>query len=210
MCCLYVSLLSNLSYGFSYLTGLYARAPSRPISRVEKRLLMLLPFCSRLSQRWSSYSQRYVFTRIKLNCFSAVLQHSHFKYRPHRFACTCPNVKVGMSAICLRCSPQCEFLSDEAQSPAVFSPSSLRVAACDLQQLMATFSHVYETDLRAYCSRDPPSFSTETDVFQRIHQLLLACITVLMALDMHVQKHSVERSHTDTFSSRVFLRSWKC
>ncbi|XP_042347952.1 HAUS augmin-like complex subunit 7 [Plectropomus leopardus] len=69
---------------------------------------------------------------------------------------------------------QCEFLSSELQSPGVFSPSSLRVAACDLQQLMATFSHVYETDLRAYCSRDPPSFSTETDIFQRIHQLLLA------------------------------------
>ncbi|XP_054483144.1 HAUS augmin-like complex subunit 7 [Anoplopoma fimbria] len=69
---------------------------------------------------------------------------------------------------------QCEFLSSEAQSPGVFSPSSLRVAACDLQLLMATFSHVFETDLRAYCSRDPPSFSAETDVFQRSHQLLLA------------------------------------
>lgn len=77
------------------------------------------------------------------------------------------------------CCPQCEFLNNEAQSPGVFSPSSLRVAARDLQQLMATFSHVYETDLRAYCSRDPPSFSTETEVFQRVHQLLLACITVL-------------------------------
>ncbi|XP_044067228.1 HAUS augmin-like complex subunit 7 isoform X2 [Siniperca chuatsi] len=78
---------------------------------------------------------------------------------------------------------ECEFLNTEAQSPGVFSPSSLRVAACDLQQLMATFSHVYETDLRAYCSRDPPSFSTETDVFQRIHQLLLACITELEMLN---------------------------
>nr|XP_020472925.1 HAUS augmin-like complex subunit 7 [Monopterus albus] len=80
-------------------------------------------------------------------------------------------------------SPQCEFLSDEAQSPGVFSPSSLRVAACDLQQLMATFSHVYETDLRVYCSRDPPSFSTETDIFQRVHQLLLACNTELEMLN---------------------------
>ncbi|KAK2850959.1 hypothetical protein Q5P01_007235 [Channa striata] len=72
---------------------------------------------------------------------------------------------------------ECEFLNDNVQSPGVFSPSSLRVAACDLQQLMATFSHVYETDLRAYCSRDPPSFSTETDVFRRVQQLLLACNT---------------------------------
>ncbi|XP_023261764.1 HAUS augmin-like complex subunit 7 [Seriola lalandi dorsalis] len=78
---------------------------------------------------------------------------------------------------------ECEFLNNEAQSPGVFSPSSLRVAACDLQQLMATFSHVYETDLRAYCSRDPPSFSTETDIFQRVHQLLLTCNTELEMLN---------------------------
>ncbi|XP_076598231.1 HAUS augmin-like complex subunit 7 [Chaetodon auriga] len=77
---------------------------------------------------------------------------------------------------------ECEFLNSEAQSCDTFSPSSLRVAACDLQQLMATFSHVFETDLRAYCSRDPPSFSTETDIFQRVHQLLLAFITELEML----------------------------
>ncbi|XP_008296308.1 HAUS augmin-like complex subunit 7 [Stegastes partitus] len=77
---------------------------------------------------------------------------------------------------------ECDFLNGEAQSPAVFSPNSLRVAAGDLQQLMSTFSHVYETDLRAYCSRDVPTFSTETDVFQRVHQLLLACNTELEML----------------------------
>ncbi|TMS16950.1 HAUS augmin-like complex subunit 7 [Larimichthys crocea] len=77
---------------------------------------------------------------------------------------------------------ECEFLNNEAQSPGVFAPSSLRVAACDLQQLMATFSHVFETDLKAYCSRDPPSFSAETDIFQRVHQLLLAFITELEIL----------------------------
>ncbi|XP_058498130.1 HAUS augmin-like complex subunit 7 [Solea solea] len=74
---------------------------------------------------------------------------------------------------------ECEFLKVKEQSPGVFSPSSLRVAAGDLQQLMATFSHVYETDLRSYCNREPPSFSTETDVFQRVHRLLLACNTEL-------------------------------
>lgn len=74
---------------------------------------------------------------------------------------------------------ECDFLNDEAQSPGVFSPSSLRVAACDLQQLMSTFSHVYSSDLRSYCSRDPPTFSTETGVFQRVHQLLLAFVTEL-------------------------------
>ncbi|XP_026188684.1 HAUS augmin-like complex subunit 7 [Mastacembelus armatus] len=78
---------------------------------------------------------------------------------------------------------ECEFLNSEAQSPGVCSPSSLRVVAGDLHQLMATFSHVYETDLRAYCSRDPPSFSTETDVFQRVRLLLLACNTELDMLN---------------------------
>lgn len=73
---------------------------------------------------------------------------------------------------------QCEFLNDEKQSPEVFSSSSLQVTACDLKQLMATFNHVYETELRAYCNREPPSFSSETDVFQRVHHLLLAFTTV--------------------------------
>ncbi|XP_076022847.1 HAUS augmin-like complex subunit 7 [Genypterus blacodes] len=76
---------------------------------------------------------------------------------------------------------ECDFLHKEA--PSVFSPNSMRVAACDLKQLMATFSHVYETDFRAYCSRDAPSFSTETEVFQRVHQLLLACNTELEMLN---------------------------
>lgn len=92
----------------------------------------------------------------------------------------CPNVTVVMTAYLgssLSC-PQCEFLNSEEQSPGVYSPSSLRVAACDLQQLMTTFSHVYETDLRAYCGRDPPGFSAEADVFRRVHRLLLALTTV--------------------------------
>ncbi|XP_023120940.2 HAUS augmin-like complex subunit 7 [Amphiprion ocellaris] len=76
---------------------------------------------------------------------------------------------------------ECDFLIDE-DSPAVFSLNALRVAACDLQQLMSTFSHVYETDLRAYCNRDIPHFSKETDIFHRVHQLLLACNTELEML----------------------------
>lgn len=96
-------------------------------------------------------------------------------------------------------SPQCVFLNSEAQSPPAFSPSSLRVAASDLQQLMATFSHVYETDLRVYCSRDPPSFSSETEVFQRVQQLLLACNTVLTNKPTLLKSHLC---HLDTHSSR--------
>ncbi|KAM7405400.1 hypothetical protein PAMP_012665 [Pampus punctatissimus] len=76
----------------------------------------------------------------------------------------------------------CEFLKNEAQSPGVFPPHTLHVAGRDLQQLMATFRRVYETNLKAYCNRDPPSFSTEADVFQRVHQLLLACNTELEML----------------------------
>uniref|UniRef100_A0A8C5DVI2 HAUS augmin-like complex subunit 7 n=1 Tax=Gouania willdenowi TaxID=441366 RepID=A0A8C5DVI2_GOUWI len=78
---------------------------------------------------------------------------------------------------------KCDFLAHEGQTPAAFSPSLLRVAAQDLQQLMGTFSHVYESDLRALCSREPPSFKTGTDIFQRVHQLLLACDTELEMLN---------------------------
>ncbi|XP_047452495.1 HAUS augmin-like complex subunit 7 [Mugil cephalus] len=74
---------------------------------------------------------------------------------------------------------ECEFLNSEMQASAGLSPSSLRVAACDLQQLIATYSRVYETDLSSYCNREPPSFSEDAEVFQRVHQLLLACNTEL-------------------------------
>ncbi|XP_075902069.1 HAUS augmin-like complex subunit 7 isoform X2 [Nelusetta ayraudi] len=78
---------------------------------------------------------------------------------------------------------ECEFLTDEAQSPDVSSSSSsLQVAACDLKQLMVTFKHVYETELKVYCNREPPSFSSETEVFQRVHHLLLALNTELEIL----------------------------
>uniref|UniRef100_A0A8C6LH21 HAUS augmin like complex subunit 7 n=1 Tax=Nothobranchius furzeri TaxID=105023 RepID=A0A8C6LH21_NOTFU len=73
---------------------------------------------------------------------------------------------------------QCDFLSSEEETASVFSPSSLRLAACDLQQLMTTFSHVYEMDFRAFCNRTPPGFTTEAKVFQRVHQQLQACNTV--------------------------------
>uniref|UniRef100_A0A3Q2ZSR6 HAUS augmin like complex subunit 7 n=1 Tax=Kryptolebias marmoratus TaxID=37003 RepID=A0A3Q2ZSR6_KRYMA len=85
----------------------------------------------------------------------------------------------------LNVSPQCDFLKDGA-ALSVFSPSSLRLSACDLQQLMTTFSHVFDTDMKPYCSREPPSFSADTDIFQRVHQRLLACNTVL--------KHNVKNS----------------
>uniref|UniRef100_A0A3Q3F7A2 HAUS augmin-like complex, subunit 7 n=1 Tax=Labrus bergylta TaxID=56723 RepID=A0A3Q3F7A2_9LABR len=93
-------------------------------------------------------------------------------------------------------SPQCDFLSHGDQSPAVLSPSSLRVAACDLQQLMSTFSHVYESDLRSYCSRDPPTFSAETDVFKRVHRLLLALITVRTHTHSHTRGKYEYQPHT--------------
>ncbi|KAM3872156.1 HAUS augmin-like complex subunit 7 [Diretmus argenteus] len=78
---------------------------------------------------------------------------------------------------------ECEFLQGEALSPGVFSPCALRVAVCDLRQLMSAFNHLYDTDFRAYCNRDPPSLSTETHVFHRVHQLLLACNTELEMLN---------------------------
>ncbi|XP_034027956.1 HAUS augmin-like complex subunit 7 [Thalassophryne amazonica] len=88
---------------------------------------------------------------------------------------------------------ECEFLHSDTQHSAAFSPSALRVAACDLQQSMITFNHVYETDFKAYCRRDPPSFSTDADVFRRVHQLLLACNTELELLH-EVSESSVSMS----------------
>ncbi|TNM86584.1 hypothetical protein fugu_006814 [Takifugu bimaculatus] len=74
---------------------------------------------------------------------------------------------------------ECDFLREDAGAgQAVFSPSLLQVAAGDLWQLMAAFSRVYEADLRAYCCRDAPSFSTDPDVFQRTLRLLETLVTV--------------------------------
>lgn len=74
---------------------------------------------------------------------------------------------------------QCDYLEeDTGSSRGAFSPSVLQVAAGDLRQLMATFSRVYEADLRAYCSRDPPHVSADAHVFQRTQQLLKTFITV--------------------------------
>nr|XP_057908245.1 HAUS augmin-like complex subunit 7 [Doryrhamphus excisus] len=78
---------------------------------------------------------------------------------------------------------ECEFLKNEVPSAGVFTPSALNLAMGDLQQLMTTFCHVYETDLSACCTREPPGFSTETEVFQRVHDLLLACNTELEMLN---------------------------
>ncbi|XP_067096442.1 HAUS augmin-like complex subunit 7 [Osmerus mordax] len=77
---------------------------------------------------------------------------------------------------------ECEFLRGEAQRPSVFSACALRVALCDLLQLMAVFSRVYDADLRPYCSRAPPNPSTHTHTFSRVHQLLLTCSTELGVL----------------------------
>ncbi|KAJ3586551.1 hypothetical protein NHX12_012948 [Muraenolepis orangiensis] len=75
---------------------------------------------------------------------------------------------------------ECEFLHGECESPAAFSP---RVAVSDLRNLMADFSNVYETGFRDYCHREAPQLRTETLVFQRVHQLLLACNTELNMLE---------------------------
>uniref|UniRef100_A0A096MFG1 HAUS augmin-like complex, subunit 7 n=1 Tax=Poecilia formosa TaxID=48698 RepID=A0A096MFG1_POEFO len=84
---------------------------------------------------------------------------------------------------------KCDFLNSAEENPAALSPSSLRLAAGDLQQQMMTFSHLYETDLRVYCSREPPNFSAETDLFQRVQQQLLACNT-----ELEMQKEICEAS----------------
>ncbi|XP_072306362.1 HAUS augmin-like complex subunit 7 [Eucyclogobius newberryi] len=77
---------------------------------------------------------------------------------------------------------ECEFLKDSPPE-SVFSSSALRVAASDLHQMMAAFSHVYDTDLKSHCSRAPPNFSPETCMFQRVHELMTACNTDLETLN---------------------------
>ncbi|KAM9785763.1 HAUS augmin-like complex subunit 7 [Neosynchiropus ocellatus] len=89
---------------------------------------------------------------------------------------------------------ECEFLSTDHESPPIFSPSALHVAAVDLQQLMTAFSHVYETELVTCCKRDPPTFNAEMKVFQRVHQLLQAC---LMDLEMLSELSETSESITE-------------
>ncbi|XP_053174324.1 HAUS augmin-like complex subunit 7 [Scomber japonicus] len=101
---------------------------------------------------------------------------------------------------------QCEFLTNEPQNPVVLRPNALHVAARDLQQLMATFGRVYETNLRAYCNRDPPNFSSEADIFHRVHQLLLACKTELEMLS-EISEASVSMSE-DVSQLQTQPRYW--
>ncbi|KAJ0036399.1 hypothetical protein NQD34_005076 [Periophthalmus magnuspinnatus] len=77
---------------------------------------------------------------------------------------------------------ECDFLKD-SQSSGVFSLSALRVAAGDLHQMMAAFRHIYETDLKSYCNRAPPSLSPETNIFKRVYKLMTACNTDLEILN---------------------------
>ncbi|XP_077402652.1 HAUS augmin-like complex subunit 7 [Vanacampus margaritifer] len=79
---------------------------------------------------------------------------------------------------------ECDFLTtNEVPSARVFTPCALQVGVCDLQQLMTTFCHVYETHLRVCCTREPPRFSADTQVFQRVYELLQACSTELEMLN---------------------------
>ncbi|XP_077368075.1 HAUS augmin-like complex subunit 7 isoform X2 [Festucalex cinctus] len=79
---------------------------------------------------------------------------------------------------------ECDFLTtNELPNARVFTPRALQVGACDLQQLMTTFCHVYETQLSVCCTREPPRFSADTQVFQRVYELLQACNTELEMLN---------------------------
>ncbi|XP_077573524.1 HAUS augmin-like complex subunit 7 [Stigmatopora nigra] len=71
---------------------------------------------------------------------------------------------------------ECEFLTtNDVSSSLVFTPCALDDAIRDLQHLMNTFSQAYEKDLRLSCAREPPSLSADTQVFQRVYELLRAC-----------------------------------
>ncbi|XP_057685655.1 HAUS augmin-like complex subunit 7 [Corythoichthys intestinalis] len=79
---------------------------------------------------------------------------------------------------------ECEFLTtNEVPSSPVFTPCALHDALRDLQQLMTAFSHMYEKDLRLSCAREPPSFSADAQVFQRVYELIRSCSMELEILN---------------------------
>lgn len=167
--------------GRSSLSGLQDQLAGQCAKWTQKKLQMFPTSSSWPALLWSSSSRRYG------------VQH-HWCFLTVTF--------LSAALSCL--SSQCDFLSD-AHSPGVFCPRLLCVATGDLQQLMATFGHVYDTDLRAYCSRDPPSFSEEIGVFQRTHRLLHALITVQRG---YLQTN--RNLWAWTLSSCVsFARSWR-
>ncbi|XP_019746999.1 HAUS augmin-like complex subunit 7 isoform X2 [Hippocampus comes] len=79
---------------------------------------------------------------------------------------------------------QSEFVTtNEAPNARLFTSRALHVTVCDLQQLMTTFCHVYETHLSVFCTREPPSFSADTLVFQSVYERLQACCMELEMLN---------------------------
>ncbi|XP_010873358.2 HAUS augmin-like complex subunit 7 [Esox lucius] len=113
---------------------------------------------------------------------------------------------------------QCVFLRDEATRPSVFSVCALRVAVCDLAQIMGVFNRVYETDFRSYVNRDPPSLRPHTHTFRTVHTLLSACNTELEMLqqllvtsvslsdtvkDVHTHPRYWSRGHRQTLPTQL-------
>ncbi|XP_049608395.1 HAUS augmin-like complex subunit 7 isoform X1 [Syngnathus scovelli] len=79
---------------------------------------------------------------------------------------------------------ECEFLTTKEEPNARASVCrALHVAMCDLQQLMTTFCHVEETQLRVFCTKERPRFSADPQVFQRVYELLQAFSTELEMLN---------------------------
>ncbi|KAG2455228.1 DUS9 phosphatase, partial [Polypterus senegalus] len=72
---------------------------------------------------------------------------------------------------------KCTYLTDDPNGiiSSQFLPQALKLAICDLSQLMAAFSQVFASDFREYCNREPPEMSNSAVAFQSVYQLLDAC-----------------------------------
>ncbi|XP_061697651.1 HAUS augmin-like complex subunit 7 [Syngnathoides biaculeatus] len=103
---------------------------------------------------------------------------------------------------------ECEFLTtNEEASDGAFTPRALHVALCDLRQLMTTFCHVYETDLRDCCAREMPGFSADTQVFQRVYELLQACSTELEMLNEVSNTSATVKEEVSQLQANLFCGS---
>ncbi|KAJ8251744.1 hypothetical protein GJAV_G00224970 [Gymnothorax javanicus] len=79
---------------------------------------------------------------------------------------------------------ECVFLEPEGSTPRPrLSPCALRLAISDLSQLMSAFSQSFNSEFKGYCQRSAPTLSSNTQSFQRVHQLLLTCDQELRALE---------------------------
>ncbi|XP_028669411.1 HAUS augmin-like complex subunit 7 isoform X1 [Erpetoichthys calabaricus] len=94
---------------------------------------------------------------------------------------------------------ECTHLTDDPNgiTSSQFLPQALKLAICDLSQLMAAFSQVFASDFREYCNREPPEMSNSAVTFQFVYQQLDACTQDLQATAQVIEVSEVVCSAVD-------------